>query len=184
MDWFMDTVCGGRSQETYQKLWDAADFTRPGRELFYPDFVTGCGGWKNLDLGSARTRLFQSVIEALTFEAKRIITVCEAAGGKDFSEVCIGGGTARSEKWLQLRADIFGRPVVLMKNIEISSAGAAVIAAESLGIYPGIKDAEANMAVRGTVFTPNEKVKAFYEEKYQQYTGGNQNGQGQNGGND
>ena len=61
--------------------------------------------------------------------------------GKEFECLRVGGGGAKSEKWLQLKADMFGIQLEKAKNIEVSSLGAVIMAAVSLGYFNSIEAA-------------------------------------------
>ena len=81
----------------------------------------------------------------------------------------MGGGAARSGKWMQLRADVWGCRVERMENIEVSSLGAAVLAAVKTGLYPGIREASVHMLRTRDVYEPVPAVRERYEEKYREY---------------
>lgn len=81
-------------------------------------------------------KVFESLVEEITFELREAYErLCRENHGT-FSAVRVGGGAARSESWLQLKADVFDAVFELPENIEVSSMGAAVIAAVVLGYYP------------------------------------------------
>jgi gluconokinase len=48
--------------------------------------------------------------------------------------VATGGGLLHSPAWLQIMADALGRPVRVSTELEASSRGASLLAAETLGV--------------------------------------------------
>jgi gluconokinase len=73
--------------------------------------------------------------------------------------VASGGGLLGSPTWMQIAADVLGRPVVASAEPEATSRGAALLALESLG---AIASASALPAADGTTFTPNMDHHATY----------------------
>ncbi|WP_122643054.1 FGGY-family carbohydrate kinase [Luxibacter massiliensis] len=176
VEWFMKQIVGSTSARAYQSMWDEIDFTRPGSEMFYPDFAVNRGKFTGLGLGTDKGKLFRALIESLTFEARGIMEICEKSVNREFSTVCLGGGTAKAGKWAQLRADVFGKPVAVLENTEISSLGAAVIAMNALGIYSTIKEAADHMVRVEQMFYPKESDRCLYHAKYAAYKGGKADG--------
>lgn len=172
VEWFMSQIIGSTSAESYQKLWEAVDFTAPGSEMFYPEFSKNQGRFTGLGLGTDKVKLFRALIEALTFEAKKIMEICEKSTGTPLREIYLGGGTAKAEKWTQLRADVFEKPVAVLENTEISSLGAAILAMTALKIYGTTKEAINHTVRAEKIFYPNEANRHLYHEKYKVYKGG------------
>jgi xylulokinase len=81
--------------------------------------------------------------------------------------LAVGGG-AKSEEWLQLKADIFNRPVVAVPG-EASSRGAAICAAIGSGTYGNWDEAIASMVKPGKVFEPRPVAQRQYRELFEQY---------------
>ena len=86
--------------------------------------------------------------------------------------VNVGGGAANSAVWMQLRADITGKEIRRMRNIEVSAVGAAILCAIRAGIYDTVEDAMTSMATIRDVFAPDPGLHEKYEEKYQAWKAG------------
>ena len=71
-------------------------------------------------------------LEAATFYARRLIDEILAAGAKS-GPIFAAGGWARSHAFLELRASIFGQPVSIVDEPELTAIGAALIAAQGAG---------------------------------------------------
>jgi erythritol kinase (D-erythritol 1-phosphate-forming) len=78
--------------------------------------------------------LFRAIYEGLGFAARD----CYSVMGKIPVEIRVTGGAARSSILLQIFADILGASVRRVMREETGAAGAAMIAAISLGHYPGL----------------------------------------------
>jgi xylulokinase len=69
-------------------------------------------------------------LEAATCYARRMFDAISAAGAKP-APIFATGGWARSRAFVELRASIFGQPVIVVDEPELTAIGAALIAAEA-----------------------------------------------------
>lgn len=82
--------------------------------------------------------LYRSVLEGVGFELRLHLESLEAATGRRVEHIRAVGGGARSPLWVQVVADITGRPVRVCSAGEASAAGAALLARAFLdGRVPG-----------------------------------------------
>ena len=72
-------------------------------------------------------------LEAATFYARRMFDEILAAGAKP-APIFAAGGWARSHAFIELRASIFGQPVTVVDEPELTAIGAALIAAQGAGV--------------------------------------------------
>jgi sugar (pentulose or hexulose) kinase len=87
------------------------------------------GRLDGLELAKTRADVVRAACEGLAFAAKHCF---EAAGLTGEVAVC-GGGTG-SEAWLQVFADVLGRPLRVARGPEVGARGAALVAARRFGI--------------------------------------------------
>ena len=71
----------------------------------------------------------RTVLEAATFYARRMFDEILAAGAKP-APIFATGGWARSNAFVELRASIFGQPVTVVDEPELTAIGAALIATQ------------------------------------------------------
>lgn len=169
LEWFMREMNEGTGQEEYQKYWRNIQFDGKSQVKIYPALDNNRGKIEGIGVTTTKKDIFKAVIEALTFENRRLIEDCEKCKGAQIQSVRIGGGAAQSDEWMQLRADISGKNIERMRNIQISSVGSAALAAVKIGLYDSIEGAVEHMVHVQDTFTPNEAVHAKYEEAYQIY---------------
>jgi xylulokinase len=79
------------------------------------------------------------------------------------------GGGARSDLWLQIKADVTGLPIVRMEEEETSTLGAAILAAVRCGDYPDIAAAVRSMVRLGKRFETNPGSVEAYDRAYTLY---------------
>lgn len=168
LEWFMREIHGDTGAESYEEMWKDCQFDDVNRTKVEGNFNLEQGTFVNLGLHTTKKDLFKAIIERITLECRRMIRGVAASSPVAVTTVRIGGGTARSPIWNQLRADITGLVFECLDNIEVSSTGAAILAAVACGIYSSTEDAMQHMIHVKEVFRPKESIVALYDEKYKQ----------------
>ena len=169
LEWFMREIEGGTSAANYDSYWNAIQFNGQGSVMVIPTLDNDRGVIEGIGVNTKKADIFKAVIEALTFENRRLVENCSAVKRGNIECIRIGGGAANSSEWMQLRADISGMPIERMENIQISSLGSAALAAVAVGVYPDLETAVAQMVHVGDRFIPDTEVREKYELKYQKY---------------
>jgi xylulokinase len=75
-----------------------------------------------------RAHLYRSILEGVGFELRLHLERLEAVTGEPIRTIRVVGGGGRSALWVQILADVTGRPVRVCADAEWSAAGAAVLA--------------------------------------------------------
>lgn len=169
LEWFMREIHGDTSGKAYETFWKEVDFDGNNQVKVRPDFGCGKGSIEGLSLGCTKQDIFQAIIEALTFESRIMMENCEKAKKGSIKKVRMGGGHARSPEWVQFRADVTGKCYECMEQMEVSSIGAAILAAVGTGIYPDMDSAVRNMVQIRHTYVPDMETHSKYEEIYQNY---------------
>ena len=118
-----------------------------------------------LTLSTKREELVKSILEGVSYGVRSIIEVMEEAGFNIQLMNCVGGGS-KSDIWLQLKADIYGKQVNKMAINEGGCLGLVVVMAKSLGFYKNIKDAIKNMVKVVKTFYPEDDKNQEYIKRY------------------
>ncbi|MCL5019618.1 MAG: FGGY family carbohydrate kinase [Patescibacteria group bacterium] len=79
------------------------------------------------------------------------------------------GGGAKSDAWLQMKADIMGKSFARPKIIEASSLGAVMLAGTATGIYSSFHQATEQLVKIDRIFEPDAKKHTIYQEKLEKY---------------
>jgi xylulokinase len=134
-----------------------------------PHFVADASGViLGMKTTTSRGEILKSIMESVTFYFAES-TEALAEMGVDMSEFVATGGGAKSDAWLQIKADIFGVPFVRLSITEGSVLGAAMLAGISTGVFASPAEAAAQFVKRGRVFDPNPHRHKIYQEKLQAY---------------
>ena len=79
------------------------------------------------------------------------------------------GGGARSEVWMQMKADILGIPVTALISEEAGAAGSAMLVGLACGVFPDLESAAKRLVRPVKTFFPREEFRAAYDEIYGRY---------------
>jgi xylulokinase len=127
------------------------------------------GSFAGLGLHHDRTHLARAVLEGCAFALRDIVDRFDAMGlGSE--ELRVVGGGARSPLWLQIKADVTGRPVRPVRGDHATSAGAAMLAGVAAGWFADLDEAAARtVRLANEPVYPNAATAEVYEEAYGAY---------------
>lgn len=126
------------------------------------------GALIGLSLATEPGDILAAILEGTTFELKVNLEAFEKAGITIREMRAVGGG-ARSDRWLQLKADITGKPIVRLEVTEAGCLGAAVLAGVAAGVYASGPEALRAVVKLGKTFDPSPITTRMYEEPYAIY---------------
>jgi xylulokinase len=183
--WFRDQFCGAElelgertGRDAYDILSEGAARTPPGAEgLLYFPYLLGERG-----LGSPHARgvafgltprtdkgmFMRAIMEGITFELRRTLEIAGQAG-IPVEEVRVMGGAAENPVWNQIRADIYGRPVVRLATREGALLGTAMLAGLACGVWSGPAAAVSAVVRVAEVVQPNPANRARYDALFGLY---------------
>lgn len=113
-----------------------------------------------------RAHLYRAVVEGLAFALREGRERTERRTGVPITELRVAGGGARSDRVVQIAADVFGLPVGRPHTNETSGLGAAIDAAVGLGIHPSFDAAVAAMTRVVETREPDPAAAALYDDLY------------------
>lgn len=140
-------------------------FSATGTPYFDPEPTSAIVG---LHLGTTRGEIVRALLEGLSFEIKLNIELLAEAAIK-LEELRAVGGGAKSERWLQLKADIFNRRVVSLETSEAACLGVALLAGVAAGAYESLEEAVAATVRPLKTYEPNPQRARYYEEQFARY---------------
>jgi xylulokinase len=153
--------------------------SRPTRLLALPSFAgERTPGWDarvrgaliGLDLNADARDLVLAIFEGTAFALRADLDALEAAGHPVPSVVCTGGG-AKSDAWLQIKADVLGREVQVPVTGHGAAVGAAMLAGLAVGIWASPDEVRSVAVVPSRVHRPDPARVARYTERYELFRG-------------
>ena len=127
-----------------------------------------------LTLDSRPEEIYRACIEGTMFGTRRIVEAYVAAGLGFEGFVACGGLPQRNALAMQILADVLGAPVHVAASQQTAALGSALLGAAAAGSAAGGFDTVAQAAERlvrppQTVYEPDEKAAAVYEQLYREY---------------
>jgi xylulokinase len=134
-----------------------------------PEFISDSSGvLAGLKLETPRGDILKGILEGVTFYERACLETLPAAGITITDLSAVGGGS-KSDEWIQLSADILGRPFTRPKITEAGVLGAAIIAGVGSGIFPSLEAGVKTMVKPDRTFEPDPKKQRLYDQRFAQY---------------
>lgn len=154
----------------YTALLAAIDETGPGADgLIFLPYLLGerapiwnseaSGAFFGIRNYHTQAHFTRAVVEGISMALYTILLEMEAAG-LTIRSVHVSGGFVHAAAWLQILADMFNKPIVLIHDEDASAIGAAYI---GLGMWDPMKKGEPDAHAGWTTYRPREDVHPIYE---------------------
>jgi len=182
--WWVEEVCLG-DEKLHEELSEEAAGLRPGesgllaldwnngnRTILVDPRLTGLILGQTLHTG--RHQIYRALMEATAFGARAIVDRITQFGVPVDQVVCCGGIAEKNDLFMQIYADVLGRPMFIAGSPQTPALGAAISAAVAAGPEAGghasFQEGQDAMTFRKeTVFEPEPSAVAVYDELYGMY---------------
>jgi xylulokinase len=178
IQWFRDTFTGGEGHISYKELDALAEKLNAPTGIYVLPHFSGSGTpyldsrskgiMAGLGLETGRAEIYRALLEGICYELKLNIENMESAGAPIEKLTCIGGA-AKSDFYLQLKADITGKIVVRQRVGEAGCLGAALLAGRAAGLLPDIGAVHERFSTEEKAFLPNSERKEAYGVFWEKY---------------
>ena len=174
--WFRDEFCDGMD---YSAMSELAGKVQAGSDglitlphlsgAFCPDVNPAARGvFYGMTMSHKRGHFIRSIFESVAFMLRDCVVMLEELGIDSQKVYSLGGGS-RSQLWLQIKADVLNKTIVVPESREATCLGTAVLAAHGTGIYSSLEDAVRNMVRFEKEYTPSPKDAELYNTYYNRY---------------
>ena len=159
---------------------DAAALTQPGSDgvTFLPALSGSTtprwneharGAFAGLGLNHGKAHLARALLEGCTFALRDLVDRFGELG-LGGPELRVVGGGARSELWLQMKADVTGRTVRTLVAREATAIGAVQLAAVGAGLFRDLDEAVDRLTqLDPRAYEPDPTTRAAYDDAYGRY---------------
>jgi xylulokinase len=127
-----------------------------------------------LTSGHAAGHLHRAVMEGVAFASLRNIEIMKSRGNKLERLVAAGGG-AKTRLWLEIKASVYGCPILTVADPECGVLGCAMLAGVGAGIFDSIDDAVRRLVRYDAEIQPDplwsdryQRMSAFFNRVYSQ----------------
>ncbi|MBE6569683.1 MAG: carbohydrate kinase [Ruminococcaceae bacterium] len=178
LKWFRDNFAGKfeGAENIYAEL-DKAIPADPTGLLILPHFAGAATPYMDngsraailgLTLETTAEDIYKALMEGVTYEIMLNLERLAAAGIVPEQLYATGGG-ARSDVWLQIKADITNRPVTAMCAKEVGAAGSCMLAGTATGLYADLHEAAKVFVKERITYKPDPEKAAQYTRYYNAY---------------
>lgn len=176
IDWFRREMC---PEASLRELDDRASRVAAGSDglIVLPHFdgTVSPRGDQNargyiceLRLDHTSAHVYRAILESIAFSLRENAELLQGSGFAIETIRSLGGG-AKSDLWLQIKADVTGCPMQRPVVTEAATLGAAMIAAVGAGDFSSIEDAVQSLYKIDRVFEPDREAHMVYEDRYRAY---------------
>jgi xylulokinase len=174
--WFRDTFAAADTPPAGADIYDVLNREMPPEPtnlLVLPHFETpvcprtledSAGVIAGLRTETTRGEILKAVMEGETFYFAELMDTLGRLGIRPREFIASGGG-ARSDAWLQIKADVFGLPFVRPRITEASTLGAAMLAGLATGAFASPGEAASRFVARECTFEPDARRHELYHER-------------------
>lgn len=176
LKWYRDRFAPALGADAYRIL-DEGVSDDPTGILVLPHFAGAATPYMDsgsraaivgLSLSHTALDLYRAIMEGVAYEMRLNLERLEENGIRPRLLYATGGG-ARSEKWLQIKADVLGIPLVAVDAKEVGAQGMCMLLSVALGAYPSLEAAKEAFVRTGKTYFPNEERRAIYDKYYAGY---------------
>ncbi|WP_309667959.1 FGGY family carbohydrate kinase [Tabrizicola sp.] len=128
--------------------------------------ATARGTFAGLTSATGPAELTAAVMEGVAFSARLAMEALQRSAGVIPAQIQTGGGGAASDRWCQMRANVFGRTFLRVEGRDPGALGAAVMAGVGVGLLPNLAQAAALMIRTDRVFEPDMQAKALADDRF------------------
>lgn len=167
LKWFRDTFSGTSYAQMDKEVSD-----RPTDIMIMPHFAGAATPYMDINAKAAmlgitfehdKFDIYKALMEGTAYEIMLNLDLLSEFGINPQNLIATGGG-ARSDVWLQIKADVLGIPVTALDGDEIGAAGTAFLAGRA------ISDTGYDFSSQiRKVFYPNKERNEFYKKQFRKY---------------
>lgn len=184
VQWFADNIAEGLFEnededKIFSELNKKAEDIPPGSEglIMLEHFQGNRTPWTDpsskgvlwgLSLKHKPEHIYRATLEGISFGTKLILEEFEKQD-IEVNQLVASGGPTKSNLWMQIHSDVAGVPIVIPREPEAPSLGAAILGAKAGGAYKSIQEASDNMVQAEKKITPNEEKHQEYKFFYEKY---------------
>jgi xylulokinase len=123
------------------------------------------GAFLGLTVETTRGALYRSVLEGLAMQSRMILDDMARLPGvtPPTGSPRLTGGGSRNPVFMEIKANVFGRPVTIVDEPESTALGAALLGGVAAGLYADVETAVSGLDRREYTVEPDPAVAARYD---------------------
>jgi xylulokinase len=121
-----------------------------------------------LTLATSQIDIIRALMESIAYDHVNTLNLLAQEGVKVDKIRAMGGGS-RSEWWTQLKSDMMGLPIEVIRQPEAGTLGAALLAGLAIGAFEDLEQTSREFAGTIRSHEPDAKRASLHHEKLEQY---------------
>lgn len=123
------------------------------------------GAFLGLTVGTTRGALTRAVLEGLAMQSRMILDDMARIPGvtPPTGSPRLTGGGSRNPVFMEIKANVFGRPITIVDEPESTALGAALLGGVAAGLYADVETAVSGLDRRESTVEPDPDVAARYD---------------------
>jgi xylulokinase len=177
VSWLMTSIL--KDQNSMSELTQSAKDVPPGSDgLIFLPYMMGerspiwntnaRGVFFGLTLSTTPQMMFRSVLEGTAFALAHNVEIGKQSGIKIDEIRSIGGGS-KSQLWNQIKADVLGMPIAILKDSSGAAVGDAYLAGLGSGSFSDIRGVINSTVSIENRYLPIKSVHDYYQERYARF---------------
>jgi xylulokinase len=163
--------------EWLEQAWIRRKGNEPSGMLVLPHFAGAAtpymdmgskGAVVGLTLATRVEDIYRACMEGVVYEM-HLNEEHLAPAGLKYQRLAATGGGARSEVWMQMKADILNCPITALETVNAGTVGCAMLTGVALGIWNSLEDAARAMVHEVRTYEPDVGMHRKYMEIYGRY---------------
>lgn len=112
--------------------------------------------------------IYRGCMEGVVYEMYLNMQALQGSG-IHFTKIHATGGGARSEQWMQMKADMLNLPIIALKTVDAGTVGSAMLTGIAIGLFKDLQDAAAHMVEEIKTYEPRLEMHEKYMKLYEKY---------------
>ena len=121
-----------------------------------------------LTTDSSVGEIYRACMEGVVYEMM-LNMECLEDSGLHFTKLHATGGGAKSELWMQMKANALNVPITALKTADAGTVGSAMLTGIAVGCFENLEDAAAHMVRETKTYEPSPEMTEQYANIYRRY---------------
>ena len=126
------------------------------------------GAFIGMEVGTTRECLYRAVLEGISFETRFCLEIMKMSN-LPVERMIAAGGCSKSDLLMQLKADVLGCNVSVLKNTDAGISALPMICAIADGVYSNYEEAVEQFIDIAREHCARHDMHTIYDEKYRKY---------------
>jgi xylulokinase len=131
--------------------------------------INARASFSGIDSSTGPAEFTVATMEGVAFSVRLAIDSLQRSANTVPQSLNAAGGGMASDIWCQIRADVLGKPLRRLRNLDAGVLGAAVLAGTGCGLFASFAEAARQLVVTDRIFEPDASLAGRYDYGFAKY---------------